>query len=494
MRVDGVRSDERRPGLNAAQRRVFGFRHLAWLVLGIALLRGLLIVASDPMLAIANNYDQIRVQACLGAYPDRDSSIPPAASSPQAPYARFRFMPEVDVPCFLTSELLFAWAAWPAMQVEQRLRADHSFSVRWKGGLQFVAWLGLAVLCTRRLIGLNRPDLALGHAVLCAAVVADPGNILYLNTFYGEASAILFTYALLAGIVIALAGQTGQALLAGIALAAFLLAMSKIQHLVVPLLIWLAVACAGIAARKQPGALLVALAIGALLGVVAQGTHMGSIGNESIRSANRVDTLFTAMLPNASKPASLLAELGLPQQCIEQSGKSWYAPGMASRQLCPQVFTLQHRDLLLAAIRDPAMAFRALYGGVEYANQWIPANLGVVEGEPDAGLPWWAPSWDSLIPSLGRTAYFSMLAVLPVLALVLLFRRRRRDQLAANAILLSLSSLPAIVYATSVFGDGYVDLPKHTQLGTACLLAALAVIVCLAVARIVLTGTLDADR
>ncbi len=468
------------------------FRRLTWLLIAVAIVRGLLIVASDPLLAVANNYDQIRVQACLGAFPDRDATIVPAANSPQAPYERFRFMPEVEAPCFLSSELLFAWAAWPAMQVERHLRADHSFSVRWKGGLQFVVWLLLAVGCTRRLISLDRADLALGHAIVCAVVVSDPGNFLYFNTFYAESSAILFCYALLVGVLVVLANpqSSSRPMLLAIMVAAFFLATAKIQHLIVPMIILLSVAFCEFAMRKPPKTLLFALAIGAAAGAGAQAVHMSTASNESIRSANLVDTLFMAMLPNASDPEILLAQLGLPDQCIEQSGRNWYSPGMVSRQHCPQVFELQQSDLLLASLRDPAMVARVMQEGATHAIPWIPAQLGLVEGENHGGLPSTVPSWNRLTAFVGP-ASLGLLAGLPVFAIALVMLRRSAGQLAANAVLLSVSILPLLVFTTSVFGDGYVELSKHNQLGTACLLAALTIIVCLLIQRIALTTSIN---
>ncbi len=486
MTGDIALADGMRLQASPVQSQTSWYRHFAWLVLGIAIVRGLLIVASDPLLAVANNYDQIRVQACLGAYPDRDAAIPPGTESPQSPYERFRFIADVGASCFMTSELLFAWAAWPAMQIEQGLRADRSFSVRWKGGLQFVFWMAIAVWSTRRLIRAPRADLALGHAVVCAVVVTDPGNFLYLNTFYGEASATLFCYALLVSILVYLAQakRSDKALLLAIALAAFSLATSKLQHLMVPLLIWIAVAGCGILVRKPPKALLVALAIGALSGAGAQAINMNAISNQSIRSANIIDTLFSAMLPNASDPKTLLADLGLPEECVEQSGKSWYTPGMANRQRCPQVFALHHHDLLLAALSDPRMLVKTIRGGIPFADSWIPSNLGLVEGEKDGELPWWAPSWNSGMPHLG-SALLGLLVGIPVIALAMILSRRANNQLAGNVIVLSLSALPLLIFTTSVFGDGYVDLPKHSQLGTGCLLAAITTIACMLINRIV---------
>jgi hypothetical protein len=473
-------------GLAGLQRPFFasnGYRNLAWFLLGLALLRGLLVLASDPLLAIANNHDQIRVQGCIGAYPDRPAETPPQTSSPEAPFSRFRFISDVGSPCFLSSEALFAWAAWPAMWLEQSLRSDRTFSVRWKGGLQFILLLLIAAWSTRRLLALKRQDLAAGHAAIFALVVCDPGNLLYFNTFYGEAAAILSCYGLLVGALVGLACKDGasRASLLVVGLSAVLLATSKIQHLIVPLLILAAVAASAVAARRLPARLLVALFLGGLVGFSLQWMNRAASENEGIRSANLIDTLFTALLPSASDPSKLLARLELPSSCIEQSGESWYTPGMLQHERCPEVFKLDHHDLMLAVFRDPLMAFSALQGGLRHVRPWIPLQLGVVEGGVRAGLPWWAPSWNAVLDVPGQSVYFSMLLGLPIFAAGMVCLRRTRDQWAANAILLSLGGLPLCIFFVSVLGDGYVDLSKHAQLGTACLLAEFVVLICLLV-------------
>jgi hypothetical protein len=465
--------------------RAAWYRRLAWLLLGLALLRGLQVLASDPLLAIANNYDTIRVQSCIEAWPVRDASIHPTTRSPAAPFERYRFT-DIGGTCFMTSEALFAWLAWPGMWLEQSLTEDRSFSIRWKGSLQFGLWLALAIGCTRRLLALDRSDLAAGHAAVAAVAFVDPGNLLYFNTFYTESSAVLFLYALLAGCVVTMA-QNGRARPwrdLAIGLAAMLLALAKIQHLFVPLVTVLCVALVAWLCRLDRRRLLLVVTLGALLGSSAQWLHMNSAGNDSIRSANLVDTLFTALLPNASQPEAMLSELGLPATCIEQSGSSWYSPGMSDRKLCPEVFALRQPGLIAAAVRDPLMLGRALVGGAKRADAWIPAGLGVVEGQDSMGLPASIPSWSRVHAKAGPLVRCALICVLPVLALVLVCARRSSTQAPANAVLLVLCVLPLVVLTTAILGDGYVDVPKHFQLGFASLTAAVVVLACLALDRV----------
>jgi hypothetical protein len=458
-----------------------GYGRLAWLLMGLMLVRGWLVLAADPLLAVANNYDMIRVQACIDAFPDRPDSVAPASNSPAAPFSRFRFTGGVGASCFLTSEALFAWAAWPGMWLEQALRSDHSFSIRWKGGVQLMAWVALAVWCTRRLIHSGRRDLAAGHAAVCAIAVMDPGNTLYLNTFYSEASALLFLYAMLALMLVAFAAQRarGRGLPIALALSALLLMTSKFQHVLLPLIVLLAVLVAAGNARGTARPVALALLAGLSVGLLVQWMHRNAADNESIRHANVVDTLFTALLPNARDPAALLEDLGLPQDCLQQSGSSWYTPGMSERTLCPQVFAIDQRDLLRAALSDPAMSTRALIGGIAQMAPWIPGHLGVVEDQAFSGLPESVPSWSRVVDALGAKALGAWLFGLPMVALGLVLFRRSASQVAANVVVLAVSALPLCVLGAAVFGDGYADLARHTQLGIAALLAGTMMLGCL---------------
>jgi hypothetical protein len=62
--------------------RSIWYRRAAWLLLALALLRGLQVVAGDPLLAVANNYDMIRVQACIDAWPARMRPFPRRPTAP----------------------------------------------------------------------------------------------------------------------------------------------------------------------------------------------------------------------------------------------------------------------------------------------------------------------------------------------------------------------------------------------------------------------------
>lgn len=469
---------------SVAPRRIEQFyTYLAWIFLLIALLRGAFLIASDPLLALANNYDMIRVQACIDAYPARDASIPPAAGNYEAPLSRYHFVQNVGAPCFLTSQVLFAWAALPGMWVEQALRVDNTFSIRWIGGVQWACWMLLAFYCVRRLLLMQRADLALGYAVIQAIVLADPGNTLYLNTFYSEASAIFFLQALLAAIVLGLAVRKpiSHRLMAAIAVATALLVLAKIQHLLLPLVVFAALLLVRVMQGRVPTRLLIAIGAGFLFGAAVQLVHMNSSDTSGIRAANVVDTLFMSMLPHAISPAALLARLELPESCTAQAGQNWYTPGMAERRLCPEVANVHHSALLRELAIHPMLALRGLRAGVQHMRPWIPDHMGVVEGESLAKLPENVPSLSRWLDRMTLSVFEILLFALPVFGLIFVSLRRAEKYTPTNALVLILCSIPLFVMTTAVFGDGYVELSKHGQLAFPAMLGALLALACVLV-------------
>jgi hypothetical protein len=443
-------------------------------LLSLAGVRIAAILFADPLLAIANNYDMVRVQACIDAYPDRDASIPPATNSPEAPLARYRFDHRVRKPCFFTSETLFAWIAWPGMELQQHVFSEGHFSIRWVGAVKLLLFGFAALLINRALLRRGAIDLALGHALLVAVVFADPAVSLYLNTFYAEYAAAFFGYVLLGLLSIAFAGSDAprsRALLSGIGLAAILLATSKIQHLLTPLFVLavlLALRATGTRIRRD---ILVALAVGAVLGGALQVANLTADRNSSMSHANLVDTLFYAVLPNARDPLRITRELGLPDACAAQSGKSWFSPGMQDKKLCPQVFELTRADLARVLLMHPRLVARVVLAGVPRSRPWIPTHLGVVQYQRWGRLPDAYPSLDRTLMSLPDCVYLALMACLPLTAALLIARRRRPDQTAANCILAILATLPWLCLVVVVFGDGYADTAKQSHFGTMALLA-----------------------
>jgi len=218
----------------AARRPGAGWRDIAtWLLFALAALRGVLLLAHDPLLALANNYDQVRYTACLGLYPYRPG-VPPQQQNYQAPLRTYAFQAQADAVCYWTSDLLFQGAAAAGYRLAEGLGGGPLHSVRSLAALRLAAWLLAALLLQRAWRRDGRSDLALAHAACVAVLAMDPVNTLLLGGWYAEAGALFFAWFAVGLAVLAAQRATPLRLLL-LALAAFGLGTSKLQHLLLPL-------------------------------------------------------------------------------------------------------------------------------------------------------------------------------------------------------------------------------------------------------------------
>ncbi len=454
---------------------------LAWLLLGLAALRGILFVSAEPMLAVANNFDMVRVQACIDTFPVRAADVPIEASSYRAPLERYRFA-RSDSPCFATSELLFAVFALPGMWLEQAIRDDATFSLRWQGYAKLVLLFAFAVVATRSLLARGRADLAVGHAALLALVVCDPGNLVYFNTFYTQAAAVLFLYALLVATTVMVGSDAApsRTALTGLGLCAALLALTKLQHVALPL----AIACLLLPlAWRHPqrwrGPLL-AMGIGSLVGGVAQVAQMGAAHTVGIARANVVNTVFPSMLPESADVTRTMSELGLSEACLQAVGKNWYARGMQDGSLCPESPGLTRGRVTAVLLANPALVWRLVSGAIDRLRPWLSPHLGMVAGANLAPLPASVLTLARVVDAIPAMAWKAAVLGLPLLGYLLARLRQRGEQVAANAVLVTCCCLPLFVTGVSVYGDGYVDLHAHAHLAFSSLMVAFAMLTWLA--------------
>ena len=257
-------------------------------------LRAFMLWAHDPLYAYANSYDQTRYTSCFHFYPDRPAQIPPQQNSPAAPYAKYRFIATGDPMCYWSSELPFTAATALIWTVGEALGGAALHDVRWVGALRWLALLALSLALSRAWLRRGDARAALANAALLPLLFADPGNTLYLNTFYAEWSALLAAYALVAATLLWRDAPASRRRFALLALAAFVLATSKIQHLLLPLGLAVLVLLLDRLRHGRFGWRGGALALGALAGLALQvvqrlGEHaLGDVGDEATQLAETV--------------------------------------------------------------------------------------------------------------------------------------------------------------------------------------------------------------
>ncbi|HEY8010294.1 MAG TPA: hypothetical protein VIE67_04790 [Rudaea sp.] len=442
-----------------------------WLLFALAacLLVGLLRIGAlylhTPLIALANSYDEVRYSACLDLYPARAVMVPPTRNSPQAPYSRYQFIAAANPICYWSSELLFQGAAAAVYRLDAARTGARDFSVRWIGAFKIIAllgiWLAFSVAWLRR----REPWSALANGLLLPILFADPANTIYLNTFYAEWTAMLALYAV-AGLILVHEGKPARGHAFGpLAIAASALALSKIQHIVLPL--GCAVAMLAIGRWRDRVWLWKgkALLLGALVGLVLQVVQLQR-DSEAIRAINifnRADVVFTALLPNARDPAATARRLGLSPQCLQYSGlHAWQMPGFPA-DLCPELADVTRTRELLILLREPDMTLRIGWHGLVALNPWLAPGLGLVERGDFARLP---PGFFSLSAPLSALPLLRVpLFGAPFLAVALLLWRQRWR---AWPRLLTVSMLTVVVtlgtLTVTVLGDGLADVAKQGHL------------------------------
>jgi hypothetical protein len=442
-----------------------------WLLVSLALcfvagvLRAWLVLAHDPLIALANSYDEVRYTACFDLYPERPAEIPPTRNSPEAPYEKYHFIPGASPICYWSSELAFQAFTAAIYRAGEWLGGTSSHSIRWIGALKFSALCVVWLAFTRAWLRRKAHDAALANGLLLPLLFADPANTVYLNTFYAEWTALLAAYALCGLILLEHDSRRSVLRVCLLASAAFVLATSKIQHLLLPL------ACAVVLlalhwlrARRwswQGNAVL----IGALAGLALQGVQLGRDSEEirAIDMFNRADVAFMGLLPNARDPAATAARLGVDAECLRFIGKRAWQMDDYPGHACPSLQNVTRRRELIALATEPDMALRLGWNGVLALEPWLAPGLGLVQGGNFARLPDDIPTFSSVL-SAAPALRMLVLAVPLVVALAMLCSGAgwRRPRLQLYGILTAVIMLASLT--VTLLGDGLADTPKQGHL------------------------------
>lgn len=263
------------------------------------------VLLGEPCRGVADNGDFFRVT--------RPAGIEPLEAPPRRPglFVQCSYaVGAADLGELFSSAALLAWAAkhlpFPA--------APGTMALRQMGAL----WLALWLLLVLALVRAGAPPAAL---VAVSVVLADPGYLLFWNSFYGDA-ALLFA---LAGSVALLslwaAEPTRLARLprgrwlawAAVPVAlGFVGSWSKMQYLLFAAVVALALApllAAPAARRRLAGAALVLLLVAA-----AAGWHFLLGGGPRFPWANDYHAVFAGIAQVAAEPDEALAAVGVPER------------------------------------------------------------------------------------------------------------------------------------------------------------------------------------
>ena len=444
-------------------------------LLALVLYRGVAMLLSEPLLALANNYDMIRVQACIKTYPVRAEGVPPWAGSADAPIERYRFRHDVGAPCFRSTEVLFARLARPLFKAESLRSADGTFSIRWLGAVKFAVFFMAAVGFTIAWWRRGQTGAALTNAAVAAVVLTDPAVTLYLNGFYAEYSTVLFGYASVAGAALLIGRERPASLAALVLLGLSVLAFvaTKIQHIGLGLVLAATMALPAVFGIKANRRVLLAVAVGGLAGLLFQVANLRKSDNDIMRLANKTSTVLTTLLLQSDDPYRTAERIGIPRRCGEYAGLNWYLPPVRENPAnhpCREVADASYLRMLALAVTEPQVFGRFVGRSLLHIRPWIPStyrgepHLGVVEGmQRGTPLPEGWFSWSRLLDRLPAWMIYALvIAPAAVMGILLATKRALTPTLAPVLSALALLPYPVIVAVT--FGNGYEDSAKQMHL------------------------------
>lgn len=470
---------------------------LACLIIAVATLRTFTFWAADPMLAYANNYDQIRVLRVFGLHP-KDSPKALYEMTPERPYRYFIQADNLHTPIYPSSDLLIKAIQVGIMTVFRS--SDGSMDIKIATAPLLIGWLVGIWLIFKRLLA--SPLAALGFASWIL-LVTDPINLLFLNTWYAEFSAFAVT-TLFVGIawlwLFQLVTLRWALVWGGVCLT--ILSFNRNQYM---FLLPAVAGLAGIAALaflrpyQRPSLasagkwLLIAAAC--LLPMQAYNAAARKNNDVSVWVAtNRTNTVFGALLPASKNPTQMLTRLGLsPEGCLRFSGKNLYVtPEAEFRAHCPKSLKLSLLRIAKAVALEPETLVTIIRNIAQHHNGFLQYHMSHIEGTNHAYIdngsrsyfngiefrtvrdnprldnssqqPYYLQSVDLLLTRIseGTTLLLIWLAALgPALtALVAWVLKKGRW-----AFMFLLSGL-LFNYAlfSSILGDGYFELERHAVL------------------------------
>jgi hypothetical protein len=439
---------------------------LLWALIGcfvLGLLRVAPVLLHEPLIALANSYDEVRYSACFDLYPDRPADVNPMLNSPAAPYAHYSFRDAEEPICYWSTEWIGQAAAAAFFKIQHAVNGQNSFSMRWLGLSKFtvcvLVWFFFTLEWWRR----GPPALVLANGLVFPLLLCDPANTIYLSTFYAEFTAVVTLYLIVSAILVYHERPKSMHAMVLLAFAAFALGMSKIQHLLLPMMCAVTVLVFDYVKTHRSSWRASALFVGAIAALLVQVAqlHRDNAAIRDIDMFNHADVAFTGLLPNASDPQKTADVIGLDRNCIQYAGlRAWQLPGYPP-QVCPTIANVSRGRELNALLHDPMMGVRLFASGVAALNPWLAPGLGTVEGGNFDPLPRWL---------ITASDFFAASAIVraillggPVIAMfVLLFVRRRPSGMRRYTVLTVAVMITTL--GVTVLGDGLADVPKQGHL------------------------------
>ena len=464
--------------MDSAARRSPFLAIIAHTLLILALVRALLLIGHDPVLGYGDQSDMHRTFDCVGIEPIKE---PQAGEAPR-PHALYHTSGFKGSGCYPGSAALIAAPVVLAYGIASIASDDPEILIPVQAfgafNLALLALLVLAVAVSLR----PNPVASLVHAAIVFLLLADPVSTLWFNTLYAEPAALLGAYGAVAMTACLLLGGGASRLQWWLLGASFVaLGFSREQFAYLPV----ALALLASPALRPRSARRTTMLIAVTIIVAAAQFLLAPLRPEYVSPVNRVNAYLGVILASSADEPQTLERLGLPARCAAMSGATWRERhGEKLETVCPEVLGVSPFAFLRLLPTEPATLVRAASRVLPAAEAIVPGSLGLSAEGPIRAVSDLPPRAMSFVLFVTRMP--AMLVATLVVALIIAFPfalgwllwtvRREPAMCAIPATLVLLIAIAGYCLATTAFGDGIADAPRHNWLGTLATLATIPVL------------------
>ena len=414
----------------------------------------------------ANNYDFVRHSSCIGLWsyiPDHPKKTGHASS----PSAQLLYDGDISKDsCLRSSDNVSSYILTRFLSVGDIVSFINLSSIK-LFSLLFLAFI--AILTSKSKII---------PSIFLFSILSEGIYLAYANTLYGEFSVIsAFTLIIICSYNLIHENNSKHAKLqiAILIIGIIWLGLSKQQWSYLTLLL-LCITSWLIYHRtlfKKSAFIFLFLSLVSIFTFQLMNKH--NFKNEtSINSANKINTFFFAVLPEATDKNKALKTLDLPEHCSSDIGVSWYHPEQNALNNCPEIQKTSRIKLLKLFTQDSATFFIPIKKFTEEMKFFYPHYLGVtIPGDTNAlkkinyviGF-----SLSNIILKIESSVFFTIVFILFIGSIatglfLLLMPKKQSLQLTSNIYLFTTGGM-TVGYSilSSVFGDGYFEAAKHSVL------------------------------
>lgn len=457
--------------MNKDQKNEELLNNIAITLFFITLIKMLVVVFSNPIVGYANNYDFLRQSSCIGLWQNYKNK-PKTSANIERPINNLIYDKDINRElCMKSIDNAFPYAATLFHDIGDTLDFREISFFK----LGYIIFLMITMLF-RVSIPTVRASIALTFLFIFVFIFGDFYNLLYFNTFYLEFSVISGLFLTISMGVWLSVSQDKPTAFDFILSLIFLiwLAFSKQQYSPMASILSLFYAVIIFIRWKIKKTTYLLIGLSALFPIIFSALNRDDFGHmRAVNFANKTDTFLGAVLPESNHKIFILNKLGLPDSCLQGVGKDWYNPEIQQNHPCPEIEKISRFLLVKIFIEEPKTFFNPIYKSILRARPSFYKDYGKFENSDDSKLQ----KFEIII----KTSLTTMLASIPLFLyeiialssiilgvittlLWIIFIAHDNNIIQKSAIaMFSLGGITTTyAFVSSVFGDGYVDIEKHS--------------------------------